>query len=49
MTFISRKRIPKDIEVKLKNLLGKFTESLTQELENLVFNLIKIKKKKRKE
>ena len=35
MSFISRKRKPKDVEEESKNLQGRFAESLTQEFEKL--------------
>ena len=35
MSFISRKRKPKDVEEKSKNLQGRFAESLTLEFEKL--------------
>ena len=35
MSFISRKRKPKDVEEEFKNLQGRFAESLTQEFEKL--------------
>ena len=35
MSFISRKRKPKDVEEESKNLQRRFAESLTQELEKL--------------
>ena len=35
MSFISRKRKPKDFEEESKNLQGRFAESLTQEFEKL--------------
>ena len=35
MSFISRKRKPKDVEEESKNLKGRFAESLTQEFEKL--------------
>ena len=34
MSFISRKRKPKDVEEESKNLQGRFAQSLTQEFEN---------------
>ena len=35
MSFISKKRKPKDIEEESKNLQGRFTKFLTQEFEKL--------------
>ena len=35
MSFISRKRKPKDVDKESKNLQGRFAESLTQEFEKL--------------
>ena len=35
MSFISRKRKPKDVEEESKNLQGRFVESLTQEFKKL--------------
>ena len=35
MTFISRKRKPKDVEEESKSLQERFAESLTQEFEKL--------------
>ena len=35
MSFISRKRKPKDVEEESKNFKGRFAESLTQEFEKL--------------
>ena len=35
MSFISRKKKPKEVEEESKNLQGRFAESLTQELEKL--------------
>ena len=35
MSFISRKRKPKDVEEESKKLQGRFAESLTQEFEKL--------------
>ena len=35
MSFISRKRKPKDVEEESKNLQGRFAESLIQEFEKL--------------
>ena len=35
MSFISRIRKPKDVEVESKNFFGRFAESLTQEFEKL--------------
>ena len=35
MSFISRKRKPKEVEEESKNLQGRFAESLTQEFEKL--------------
>ena len=35
MSFISRKRKPKDVKEESKNLHGRFVESLTQEFEKL--------------
>ena len=47
MSFISRKRKPKDVEEESKNLQGRFAESLTQELEKLSFKSSKrIKRRK---
>ena len=48
MSFISRKRKPKDVEEESKNLQGRFAESLTQGFEKLSLKSSKGRKENRK-
>ena len=48
MSFISRKRKPKDVEEESKKLQGRFAESLTQEFEKLSLKIFKKNKRKKR-